>query len=232
MSLQKVLSEEIFYRSVKVKCSKMIDILPMNRRDSVFVNSIQMFWRNYELQHNTRDDFIAHCQLLENARAGYIRNELTDDEESKIMYDTGHAQRVFVCGVLEDVCAYIEKYLEKKIFGVWWYTPKETLSKAPEFPAERQSMKNLTTSLREYAKVTTNEERKQAVLHGIEHLETNFQYIIDKLNNVPDVEEEATEQQGPMHAAGGSFHDPMQAQAHWEPVDSLLQSLARLSESV
>ena len=134
--------------------------------------------------------------------------------------------------MLEDVCAYIEKYLEKKIFGVWWYTPKETLSKAPEFPAERQSMKNLTTSLREYAKVMTNEEHKQAVLHGIEHLETNFQYIIDKLNNVPDVEEEATEQQGPMHAAGGSFHDPMQAQAHWAPVDSLLQSLARLSESV
>ena len=195
MSLQKVLSEEIFYRSVKVKCSKMIDILPMNRRDSVFVNSIQMFWRDYELQHNTRDDFIAHCQLLENARAGYIRNELTDDEESKIMYDNaGHSQKVFVCHVLEDVCAYIEKYLEKKIFGVWW--------------------------------------RKQAVLHGIEHLETNFQYIIDKLNNVPDVEEEATEQQGPMHAAGGSFHDPMQAQAHWAPVDSLLQSLARLSESV
>ena len=42
------------------------------------------------------------------------------------------------------------------------------------------------------------------MLHGIEHLETILQYIIDKLNNVPDVEEEDTEQQGPMHAAGGA----------------------------
>ena len=71
-------SQEEFYKNVKKKCWPMIQILPSEKTDSVFVNSILQFWRDYDLRQNTPEQFKEHRGLLENARQGYKYDELGD----------------------------------------------------------------------------------------------------------------------------------------------------------
>jgi hypothetical protein len=118
MSLKVVLSEEQFYTNVKAKYSPMIQKLPTTRSDSVFVNSIRQFWKEYDNHHNTPEKFKEHCRLLENVRQGYKQNELTEEQESKTMYPRGIAEKVYIGQILEDVCAYIETYFEQRLFDV------------------------------------------------------------------------------------------------------------------
>lgn len=194
MSLPMVVTEQQFYGIVKRKCERMMQILTRRKPDSVFVTSLYMFYDEYkfdqhEIQHNTRQHFIEHCRLLENARQGYKENELRNEEESKIMYYTGNAEKVYACQILENVCSYIEKYLETTLFGVWLWTPTDRV--APEFPAEKQSMMNLTFSLRGYARLMNG---NQDVLHAIEHLESNFGFIISNLNTLRDANQHGSVQ--------------------------------------
>jgi hypothetical protein len=209
MSLQMVQSEKIFYARVKRYCDRMLNILNFRKPSSVFVTSIYKFCDEFEDHHNSREQFIQQCKILENARQGYIKNELTEEEECGREFPNGNVQIVFITQILEDLCVCIEKYLEQKLFGVWLYTDKN--KEAPEYPAARQSMKNLTSLLRECA------GNNQEVLESIGHLQENFDFVITKL--VGPVAKKRKNQDG-------------EQQAQFADVDSLLQSLAQLSDLV
>ena len=115
MSLAMVLDEEEFYKTLRRKCIPITDILPLES-ESVFVKSFRMFWKDYSNHINTRDDFKKHCRFLENARQAYVYGELGDHETGSINID-GNIHWIHVCETLEEVCVYIETYLEETLFG-------------------------------------------------------------------------------------------------------------------
>ena len=213
MSMQLVQDETTFYKRVKIQCNRMMNILKRNS-NSVFVVSIYKFCDEFDTHHDTRQQFIEQCQILENARQGYKKDELTYDQENGTEYPNGNVQRIYVGQILEELCVFIEKYLEQRLFSVWHMTDKTRPD--PDFPVARQSMKNLTSLLTEHAR--GNEQ----VMWNIRHLQENFDSIISDLQwrhvnpGVPLPLDE-------------SHHQPMEA--HCTPVESLLQSLARLSDT-
>ena len=213
MSMQLVQDETTFYKRVKFQCDRMMRILK-RKSNSVFVCSIYKFCDEFDTHHDTRQQFIEQCQILENARQGYKKDELTEEEERGLEYPRGNVQTVFIGQILEELCVCIETYLEQRLFGVWFYTDKD--KEAPEFPVARQSMKNLTSLLTEHAR--GNEQ----VMWNIQHLQENFDSIISDL-------QWCHANPGKPLPSDESHHQPMEA--HCTPVESLLQSLARLSDT-
>jgi hypothetical protein len=207
MSMQQVQPETIFYRRVKFQCERMERILK-RKSNSVFVCSIYKFCDEFDTHHNTRQQFIEQCQILENARQGYKKDELTEEEERGFEYPRGNQELVFIYQVVEDLCVCIETYLEQRLFGVWFYTDKG--KEAPEFSVARQTMNNLVSLLMEHA--CGNE----LVMWNIRHLQENFESVISDLKWC--------------HAHPGAPL-PADESHHAMHVESLLQSLARLSDA-
>jgi hypothetical protein len=209
MSMQQVQPEKIFYRRVKSFCERIMQILKY-KTGSVFVVSIHKFCDEFDTHHNTREEFTEQCQILENARIAYKKGQLTEGQEMGTYYDVrGTTQPIHVCRILEDLCVCIETYLEQRLFSFWDFTDKT--KEAPEFPAARQTMKNLTSLLTHHA--GGNEQ----VEHSIRHLQENFEYVISSIKW-------CHANPGKPLPADDSHHDPMHVQ-------SLLQSLARLSDA-
>jgi len=180
-----------------MKCWTMIQILPNVNTNSVFINSIFKFVREYDTSHENPEEFKSHCRLLENARQGYLYDEL-GDAESGIIYVDGNATTVYVCQILEEVCLYIETYRAETLFGTWRYTNTDRV--APEFPAEKKSMHNLIFSLNDHLRPMRQSAGRVAVRDAITHLEQNFEYIVSELNRLRAVEQ------------SGSVHDQHLAQ--------------------
>jgi len=185
MSLQQVEPEETFYKKVKGKCNRMMRILDSSpgHGNSVFVISIQRFCGEFDTHHETRQQFVQQCQILENARIGYKKGELTVKQEKGIQY-LGGAYQPDLCQILEELCVYIETYLEQRLFSVWHCT--DTTRPDPNFPVERQTMKNLTSSLSKHAGDMRDDED---LLKYIAHLEENFDLILSELNHLRTVKE-------------------------------------------
>jgi hypothetical protein len=178
----------------------------------VFVQSFWNFWRDYDYRHNTLDDFKEHCRFLENARQAYVYDELGDKENAYVEIN-GNSTYVHVCSTLEEVCAYIEKYREETLFGPWRYTPTDRV--APQFPAEKLAMKNLTFALMDHARPMKN---NAMAMFYIQRLQNNFDIVISELNL----------HYHPAPVPADSSVHGFPPQAHCEPVDSLLKSLAQL----
>jgi hypothetical protein len=79
-------------------------------------------------------------------------------------------------------------------------------------------MKNLTSLLKQHA------GGNKQVEHHIEHLQENFEYVISSINW-------CNTHPGELLPADDSHHQPPMQEAHCTPVESLLQSLARLSDA-
>ena len=181
----------------------MIQIIPNERTNSVFVNSIFKFWREYDNHLETPAQFKEHCRLLENARQGYVWDELGEAAEKTVFeYD----KRIYahVCSKMEEMCSYIETYRAETLFGPWRYTKKNRI--APEFPAEKKSMQNLIFSLQDHVRPMRQSAASNDVSRAIEHLQQNFDYIISELNRLRAVDQNAAQ------PAGGFVHQQHLAQ--------------------
>jgi len=208
MSMQMVQPEKTFYARVKGHCNRMMNIMTYRNVNSTFVTSIYKFCDEFDTHHDTREQFIGQCAILENARQAYKVDELSEDQEKGPEYPRGNIQWVTVPEILEELCVCIETYLEKRLFSVWKYT--KTDRQAPEFPTARQGMKNLTSFLTEHA------QGNQEVISSIVHLQQNFEYIISSIKWCRDK---------PGVPLPADF--PME-EANCVPIDSLLKSLAQL----
>jgi hypothetical protein len=209
MSMQMVQPEKTFYARVKDHCHRMINIMTYRNVNSTFVTSIYKFYDEFDTHHDTREQFIGQCAILQNARLAYKANELSEDQERGREYPRGNVQIVTVPEILEELCVCIETYLEQKLFTVWHFTDKG--KEAPEFPTARQGMKNLTSFLMSHA------QGNQEVISNIVHLQENFEYIISRIKWCHD-------KPGVQLPADGSHHQPIE-EAH---IDLLLKSLAQL----
>ena len=215
MSLQEVQPERTFYRRVQYKCEQMTEILKP-KANSTFVCSIKKFVDEFDDHHNTREQFIEQCKLLENARLGYKKDDLSAEEARGIIYKNGNATVAIIYDIVEDLCVCIEEYLEQRLFTPWPWTDKTR--EGPEFPAARQTMKNLISYLKEQA------DGNQQVNHHIDHLQENFEYVISSIKW-------CKANPGLPLPVDGSHHQPQMQEAHCTPVESLLQSLASLSDA-